>query len=170
VVIGGDSAGVAGWSITTRADEKVFHVGARYLMGFTSSFRMGQLLRYRLEVPDVPDAWDLDRWMSTIFVDAVRDCLKEGGYAKVENNEETGGGFLVGVEGHLYEVGCDYQIGRSASGYLAIGCGDDLALGSLHTTARYAIAPTDRALMALEAAAHLSGGVAPPFVIENQPA
>lgn len=171
VIIGGDSAGVAGWSVTTRADEKVFYVGTclDYLMGFTSSFRMGQLLRYRLGVED-PDLDGLDRWMSTIFVDAIRACLKEGGFSKIENNEETGGSFLVGVAGRLYEVGCDFQVGRSVDGYLSIGCGADLALGSLHTTAQYEIAAKERVRLALDAAAHLSGGVCPPFVIKSQPA
>ncbi len=42
VYIGGDSAGVSGYSMTVRADSKVFTIGP-YLMGFTTSFRMGQL-------------------------------------------------------------------------------------------------------------------------------
>jgi hypothetical protein len=40
VYIGGDSAGVSGYSMTVRADAKVFTVGP-YLLGFTTSFRMG---------------------------------------------------------------------------------------------------------------------------------
>ena len=50
VFIGGDSAGVAGLSLVVRADEKVFRNGD-FLMDFTTSFRMGQLLRYN---PDSP--------------------------------------------------------------------------------------------------------------------
>ena len=49
VYIGGDSAGVGGMSLTVRADEKVFQNG-EFLMGFTTSFRMGQLLRYSLKL------------------------------------------------------------------------------------------------------------------------
>ena len=51
--IGGDRAGVAGLSLTVRADEKVFQNG-EFLMGFTTSFRMGQLLRYSLKPPPPP--------------------------------------------------------------------------------------------------------------------
>jgi hypothetical protein len=43
VFIGGDSAGISGWDVTVRADPKVFLSGP-YAMGFTSSFRLGQLL------------------------------------------------------------------------------------------------------------------------------
>ena len=40
VWMGGDSAGVSGLDITVRADAKVFRNGD-FLIGFTSSFRMG---------------------------------------------------------------------------------------------------------------------------------
>ena len=38
VYIGGDSAAVAGWALTCRADHKVFKNGD-FVMGFTTSFR-----------------------------------------------------------------------------------------------------------------------------------
>ena len=44
VYLAGDSAGCSGWDLTVRADPKVF-VSGSYVMGFTTSFRMGQLLR-----------------------------------------------------------------------------------------------------------------------------
>jgi len=50
VYIGGDSAGVAGLDITTRKDEKVFQK-ENMIFGFTSSFRMGQILRYSFKNP-----------------------------------------------------------------------------------------------------------------------
>ncbi|MCV7255310.1 hypothetical protein H7J86_24405 [Mycobacterium hackensackense] len=167
VIIGGDSAGLSGWSKTIRADEKVFTNGP-YVMGFTSSFRMGQLLRYRLTVPE-PDIDDLDRFMVTTFVDAVRTTLKDGGYAKIENTREEGGTFLVGVGGRLFQVHSDFQVGRAAQGYSACGCGNDIALGSLHTTDRYDIAPADRVRHALDAACALSGGVAGPYTVIDRP-
>lgn len=43
--MGCDSAGVGGWHLQLRADPKVFHVG-HFLIGYTDSFRMGQLLRF----------------------------------------------------------------------------------------------------------------------------
>lgn len=169
VIIGGDSAGVAGWSTTCRADTKVFKVGP-YIMGFTSSFRMGQLLRYKLNVaaPGEDELKDLDRFVATTFIDAVRQTFKDGGYARVEYTQEEGGSFLLGVAGRLYEIASDYQFGRSVSGFAAVGCGDDIALGSLHTTAKYDFAPKVRVELALQAAADLSGGVMGPFTIIDQ--
>src|SRR6266496_1329359 len=102
VYIGGDSAGVSGYDITVRADAKVFHNGP-YLFGFTSSFRMGQLLRYAL-TPPIVNSTDLDRFMVTTFMDAVRECLKTGGWARKESEGETGGRFLVGINSQLYMI------------------------------------------------------------------
>lgn len=162
VWIGGDSAGVAGYSISSRADEKVFKNGP-YVMGFTSSFRMGQLLRYSL-VPPAPNTRDLDRFMVTTFVDAVRACLKAGGYASKDKDVEEGGTFLVGVAGHLFGIQSDYQVAKEVNGYAAVGCGEDLALGALYATRRM---PNQRSRVrsALEAAAEHSAGVVGPFRI-----
>lgn len=168
VLIGGDSAAGAGvgWTVRVRSDEKVFRNGP-YVMGFTSSFRMGQLLRYALE-PPIPTA-HLDRFMATTFVDAVRECFKTGGWAWKDHDRESGGEFLVGVQGQLFAVYSDFQIARTATGYEAVGCGRDLALGALHATAPRSgggsLAPQRRVRMALQAAADLSGGVAAPFKI-----
>lgn len=159
VIIGADSAGVAGHQISARADTKVFR-NAEYVMGFTSSFRMGQLLRYSL-VPPLPHDWDIDRFMSTDFVNAVRDCLRDGGYARNDSGNESGGTFLVGIRGQLYRIDSDFQIGRTLDRYDAAGCGEDFALGSLHTSA--GLDPDERVERALEAAAHHSSGVCPPF-------
>jgi hypothetical protein len=170
VLIGGDSAGSAGYQKRIRADEKVFTVGP-YVMGFTSSFRMGQLLRYRLNVvpPGTDDLQDLDSFIATTFIDTVRQTLKEGGFTTINNNQEEGGDFLLGIAGCLYEIGSDFQFGRNTGGYAAVGCGDDLALGSLHTTAQYDFFPYERAEHALEAAAAFSGMVAAPFTIIDAP-
>jgi hypothetical protein len=163
VYVGGDSAGVAGWSITTRADAKVFKRGP-YAFGFTSSFRMGQLIRYALSVPEPPER-GLEKFMCTTFVDALRKCLKAGGYAKAENEVETGGTFLVGVHGRLFMVDSDYQVGESVDGYDACGCGQDEARGALYVLQRMKVSPRAAVRTALEATAYQNGGVAPPFKI-----
>ncbi len=165
MIIGGDSAGVAGYSITVRADTKVFR-NSEFIMGFTSSFRMGQLLRYSL-IPPVPQTWDIDRFMATDFISAVRDCLRAGGYARNESGSEAGGVFLVGIRGRLYRIDSDFQIGRSIDLYDAVGCGEEFALGSLFGSAN--LEPEARVRLALEAAAYHSSAVCPPFHVMSGP-
>jgi hypothetical protein len=165
VWIGGDSAGVAGYDLTVRSDVKVFRVGP-YVLGFTDSFRMGQLLHYTLDAPTPPER-DLERFMSTRFINAVRDCLTDGGFATNNAGQEAGGSFLVGARGRLFEVCSDYQVGEAREGYNALGCGANIALGALHLSGRQQMAPRNRVRLALEAAERHSAGVRGPFTIVN---
>lgn len=167
VWIGGDSAGVGGWDLTVRADQKVFRNG-EFLFGFTSSFRMGQLLRYAFTPPAQKEAQDVAAFMVTDFINAVRECLKAGGYARKTNEEESAGQFLVGYRGRLFFVEGDYQVGESADGYDACGCGAQAAKGALWATREYSwVDPTERLRVSLEAAEHHSAGVRGPFHMES---
>lgn len=166
VYIGGDSAGVGGYDLCVRADPKVF-VNGPYLFGFTSSFRMGQLIRYALTPPE-PHG-DLYRFMVTDFVDAIRDCLKAGGFAKKNSEQEEGGYFLTGVHGRLFKVEEDYQVAEALDGYDATGCGESVALGALYAT-KGRMSPTRRVETALRAAERFNAGVRGPFAVLSHPA
>jgi ATP-dependent protease HslVU (ClpYQ) peptidase subunit len=164
VWVGGDSAGIDGLSICNRADEKVF-INENLIMGFCGSFRIGQLLRYSLEVPEqsVKQTDDME-YLVNDFVDAVRELLNEKGAAKKENElEEHESSFIVGFKGKIYVVEEDYQVGRPRENYAAVGCGAQIALGALYATRNSNMQPQDRLRVALEAAAEYSAGVRGPF-------
>lgn len=166
VFIGGDSAGVDGrYGLTVRADKKVFRNGD-FVMGFTSSFRMGQLLAFGFYPPKPRVGMDVMEYMVTDFIDAARSRMKYGGYAKIENSVEEGGTFLVGYAGRLFCVANDFQVGESSYGFDACGCGDLIALGSLYSTRSWADQEA-RLKEALTAAESFSAGVRAPFVIEH---
>jgi len=103
VIIGGDSAGVTGYDITIRADEKVF-IKQEMIFGFTTSFRMGQLIRYSLKIPEQSQRIRDYEYMCSIFIDALVKCLKDKGFAKIDDNVVIGGEFLVGYRGNLYHI------------------------------------------------------------------
>ncbi len=163
VYIGGDSAGVGGYSLTIRKDRKVFQSGG-YLLGCTSSYRMIQLLRYSLTPPVYDGTTDLERHLTTTFIDAVRECFKAGGYAQKTNEQESAGSFLLGIAGRLFTIDADYQVGEALDGYDADGCGSDVALGVLYATPT--LKPSIRIDLALAAAEHHSAGVRGPFYVE----
>ncbi len=167
IYMGADSAGVNGWlQHTSRADQKVFE-RKKFLFGFTSSFRMGQLLQYKMGIPLHDPEKEVFAYMVEDFVEAVRSCLKTGGYARKDNEEESGGTFLVGYRSRLFRIDGDYQVGESIIGYDACGCGEQPALGSLHSTAGIeSLKPKQRIQMALEAAQEFSAGVREPFHIK----
>lgn len=164
VWMGADSAGVAGLALAVRRDPKIYRVG-KFLFGFTSSFRMGQLLGYKFTPPAHHSEWDAERYMTTVFIDALRDTLKAGGYARTEHGEETAGEFLVGYMGRIFRVCSDYQVGENLEPFDAVGCGAALALGALHATRDKP--PTERIYAALEAAEAFSAGVRRPFRVEQ---
>ena len=164
VYIGGDSAGVAGYGLTVRADEKVF-VNGDSIMGFTSSFRMGQLLRYSLKIPKYHPDIDVFEYMVTDFINAVRECLKHGGYAEKKDEKEKAGTFLVGFKEKLFKIDSDYQVGAPMLTFDACGCGEDIALGSMFSNST--LPPIDRITQALEAAEQFSAGVRRPFVVKQ---
>jgi 20S proteasome alpha/beta subunit len=163
VHLAGDSAGVAGLSISIRADKKVF-VNKKFVMGFTSSFRMGQLLQYSFKPPvhkkGVPDM----EYMVTSFVTAIRKCFKDHGFGHMtEGRDNSGGTFLVGYNGRLYRIESDFQVGETFVPYEAVGCGSDIALGALFALSGVIMEPEDRLQLALEAASKFSAGVEAPY-------
>lgn len=167
--MGGDSVGVDKEKLNAddRVDEKVFIKG-NMILGFTSSFRMGQLLHYKLKIPKHTGGVPVYKYMATHFVDAVRACLKKGGFAEKENETESGGQFLVGYTGRIFNIYADYQVGERRDGFDACGCGEDYALGSLYSTPP-ALGPKARVEQALKAAERFSSGVRGPFTILSLP-
>ena len=131
-------------------------------MGFTTSFRMGQLLRYRLNPPRRHPADDINQYMVVDFINAVRECLKAGGWASKKEETERGGTFLVGYSGQLFTIDSDYQVGQPKDGFAAVGFGEDVALGALFAT-QGQDDPRERVLTALRAAERFSAGVRGPF-------
>lgn len=166
VYIGGDSAGLSGMDRFIRVDEKVF-VKGRMIFGFTSSFRMGQILRYSFEPPEQTIKQGDYEYLCGPWVDALITCLKAKGYAKVDNNEVSGGIFLLGFGGKLYRVESDFQVGRRAESYDACGCSEAYALGAMAILEDKHISPEKKVRRALEVAERFSAGVKGPFVIEK---
>ncbi len=164
VYIGADSASVHGWTRRETRLRKVFRRGP-FLIGYTTSFRMGQLLEHQLRVAPQPKNVNDMSYLVTYFIENVRQLLKERGFAKVESNNESGGQFLLAYRGHLYSVDSDFQVGEMADGFDAIGGGADFALGALQATK--SLAPRTRVRRALEVASHFNMGVCPPFVLKS---
>ena len=164
VYMGVDSAAVQGWTRRASQVSKVFRRGP-FLMGYTTSFRMGQLLEHHLNVAAQTDKQTDMGFMVTTFIEAVRVLLKEKGFTKIESNTEKGGQFLVGYRKHLYTIESDFQVGHLIEEYDAIGSGADFALGALKALQREA--PALRVRRALEIAAHFNMGVCAPFTMKT---
>ena len=168
IVIGGDSAGVDNLSLTVRNDKKVFQrideAGNEWVFGFTTSFRMGQLIQYELALPVMNEKTreDVHAFMVTKFVHNLRKCLTDGGWSETKSVRESAGTFIVGLLGRLFIIQSDYQVAEPRDAFTAVGCGHDLAKGSLYTS-RVMRNPVNRIKIALLASERFSGGVRAPF-------
>jgi len=174
VLLGGDAAASDEKSglIFSRVDPKVFKVG-QFGLAFVDSFRMGQILQYSW-VPPIykPTAGfkNLDKFMRTKFVESIKEAFKEHGYGNqtagsTEDGDE-GGIFIIAVQnaGRIFVMDTDFHIGEADIQYMAEGAGQELALGSLYSTASIKT-PRKRVRMALEAATKFNMSVRPPFTI-----
>ena len=154
----------SGW-IMSRKEPKVFKVG-QYGIAFTDSFRMGQILQYNWTPPKyTPTKTNsgLDKFMRTKFIDSVKAAFKDHGFGDIGGtDEDTGGIFIVGLEGRIFVVDEDFHVGENVVNYMAEGSGGMFALGALHATKNQKN-PKMRLKLALEAASEFSMSVAPPF-------
>jgi ATP-dependent protease HslVU (ClpYQ) peptidase subunit len=165
IYIGADSLGSTdnGYA-TVRKDEKVF-INREYIIGYCGSFRMGQLLKYS-RLPIIPTEFkgeNLHRFMCTVFINHVRDIFKVAGHSEIKDNVEEGGNFIVGVNGELFEIECDFQVGKSLDNFMSIGSGSPYALGSLYSTKSEE--PEMRIHLALKAAERYNAFVRGPFKV-----
>jgi len=160
VYVGADSAAATrSLDIRQTLVPKVFN-NHNVIIGYTSSFRMGQLLQF-MKIPkyDIVD----EKYMVTKFVPAIRELFKEGGYSRIENNEEEAGEFIVGVKGNIYQIYSNFQVQRYADGVASCGCGEEYAYGAMRALEH--LDPIDRITKSLEIASYYSGGVMAPFTV-----
>lgn len=166
VTIGADSAGVGGFEVTIRRDEKVFKNGD-FIIGCTSSFRMIQLLRFSFKPPRIMTK-DIYEYMCTDFINEVRKCFTDGGFLqKRKEGDEQGGTFLVGYKNRLFEINDDFQVGESLIGIASVGCGATYALGAIYSINKFELSAKEKVLISLEAAQFFSCGVRKPFIIHQ---
>ena len=122
VLLGGDSAAASDRGVFIRATRKVFRAGA-YAIGFTRSWRMGQILRHETELPEPPDTRDGEE-------------LENPGLYRGGSGDQWG---VPGWRARIFEVHDDYHVVRPATPYFHPNPDDflsDLRPGKL---GRYAV-------------------------------
>jgi ATP-dependent protease HslVU (ClpYQ) peptidase subunit len=177
VILGGDSRIGVGESFGFVSDApKVWRLnGGGIVVGCTGTVRILQSIKYFFTVEKMPKDYEIEEYLATDFVNAVREAFKAGG---VSNGDDEWS-MLIGIQDKLYILDAYMGITRSHMGFFAIGSGSDFALGSLLTTAgicMYAITyeipqmmmePEARLHYALASASEYAYGTAPPFIYAN---
>ena len=163
VWMGGDSAESDDkWNLNLCYD-KVF-IKDGFIYGYSGYSRFCQLVEFAFQRPSLTDP--LDAYMCTTWINELRNCLREGGSLKIENNVEVmGGTLLVGVRGRLFYIDNDLSCVEYREDFMATGCGGRVALGAMFAT-KDLCPPNERILIALEAAQQFNIGVRSPFVVK----
>lgn len=158
--------------VMQRLDPKLFNNGP-YLIGFTTSFRMGQILAYTTVLPEPPERnatrMELHRFMCTEFIDAVKLAFEQGGYViKNDTSGQTlGGDFIVALHGNIFVVESDFQVSMPGCDYYSLGSGQHYAMGALYATDEK-MSPHERLEVALSAAATFNAAVGHPFIFMSE--
>lgn len=152
--IAADSLGSSRYTKGTYVAPKIFAI-SDMLIGFAGSYRLGQLLQYRLQLPAPAEDQDFDSWLHVDFLDAVRTVLLDNGGIRVQyNEEETTGQFLIVVAGRIFMVQEDLSILESTDRFEAVGSGADYARATMNAALNHRITNPTRVLTeAIEAAA-----------------
>lgn len=168
--MGGDSAGVDGdgYDLGLCRETKVWENGG-ILFGASGSFRVAQVIRWHMEIPAFTQTSALE-YVTGPLVDSIRSALEASGALtkwEEDSTENMGGDLLIGYDGHVFEMWGDFGVGELIHDYGAVGCGGQLACGSLATTEKMKLTPKKRIELALMASERHSAGVRGPMVIIN---
>ena len=167
--IGGDSLAAGGGIKCLVSPPKVFRSETfpAALIGGTTSFRHLDLLRYESGLFDAADYYkgtDIDhKYMVTQFIPKVVKLFKEGIIGEPET--DRGGSFIVATPRRVFKIQEDYSVLEPELGFCAVGCGEEVAMGSLLTTMAMDMPPNERIVLSLTAAERYCGGGQRPFHI-----
>lgn len=163
VLMGADSCAAVGNFAGIVATPKVAKVGS-YLIGYTSSFRMGQLLHFALSTNKPHPDQDLFWHLVNDFIPSFRRVMRDGGAITTKDGADIGGQFLLAHGTRLFGVNADFSVLEYREDFWAVGCGTGWAMGAMFAM-KDSKKPTarERAEVALKAAATYSGWVKPPY-------
>jgi len=171
LVMGADSGAshLPDYEMYTVSMPKVFRAGP-WLVGFSGSYRLGQILKFSMPWPEAPKKLDYE-FMVTEMTRALYDCLSnqfDSGQPESAVNRQWQ--VLIGRLGKVFGVNYRYDVINISDPFTAIGSGRKFALGALHGLVdRQDLSLQERVERALLAAAKFVPGIGQPFVIESSP-
>lgn len=165
----GDSCSGGGNYATTCKNKKVAKVGS-FLIGYTTSWRMGQILHHALRTTNVPKRGDILDHLVNKFVPNLQRTLQKSWWLRNDSGVGSGGNFLVAYRDRLFEFQSDFSVLEDAHEFDSVGCGHGVAKGALFALQSSTMNPQKKLETALQAACEFSAFVRPPFVfVDNFP-
>jgi len=110
------------------------------LIGYTTSFRMGQILEYHFDVPKLnPETISNNmEYMVKSFVPALYELFDDNLYIrKSDASEISGGEFIVAFENNIFTISYDFSVMEFKGPFACVGCGQSYALGALYVASEH---------------------------------
>jgi ATP-dependent protease HslVU (ClpYQ) peptidase subunit len=169
IYMGADRASITAgtYDLTQRETPKLFRLGeegAEMLVGVAGYSRWGMVIRTNAILKEMQPYETPMRYM-TAFAEYLRQLADEFGCLSKREPHEVEAFTLLAHQGHIYLLTGEFDLIEPAAPYMAIGVGDNIALGALY--AGQGACPLIRLQRALEAAEAFSAGVRGPFIIET---
>lgn len=152
----------------TKSNGKLVKNG-EYLIGTAGDLRILNLMSFVFKPPTIPRAnTNLDKFMISVFVPALRSCLEENLASKDGVHEAE---LIVVVRGKIYEIGSQYEWCEDAKGIYSVGSGSAYALGALYSmlSKDFTLEEAKKSVKhAVEIAAELDSGTGLPITVTIQ--
>lgn len=140
VYIGCDSQGT-GSTKSQLTNKKIFR-NKDFIMGYTSSYRFGQILEYNF-VPPIRKKQLTDlQYLVTAFIPELRKVLEEQKYT-ASNEKGESGVALLGYKGKLYQLQSEFSLLENKKGYSSVGSGSYHCEASLYHLLKTDLKPKD---------------------------
>lgn len=174
VWMGCDSAGSRDWDLRLRSEDdcKIIERDG-WLIGVSGVSRWLSLLKSKFAPPvaeAVPTAYEETYALVSAAVESMYQLAKQ--YDLVNDDKMIDAAMLIAYRGAVWIVDAGFGLVHHSYPFAAIGCGDQVALGTLYglQNAPEPYEPADAEYVittALEAAEQFSAGVRAPFVIRS---
>lgn len=142
--IAGDKLGSNGFTKSIQTEPKVFEkkfikiaddglnrTESVLAMGYTSSFRMGQLLTYNLNLPDQKANQTFAQYLVLEVIPLIRKLFKEEWGARDTTQDIGGGQFIILHDHVIYEVQGDFSVLQPKTQITSVGSGTYHAIASM---------------------------------------
>lgn len=104
----------------------------KMLFGVSGRALLLQHLMHKFNIPSHPTGMTDEKYMNTVFIDALRKLFEKNRVTEIDkNNEDMSSSIIVGYKNKIYYISCDFCITRYESNFVAIGSGREYAIGAL---------------------------------------
>jgi ATP-dependent protease HslVU (ClpYQ) peptidase subunit len=139
----GDGWAVVGYDSRVTEESRVFTLPSHngkvirngpYVIGAAGDLRAVNLVAHTFRPPTPPvgaDLSELDRFVATKLVPALKSCFEDANYGEKGEQDST---IIAVVSGTIYEIGSNYEWCHDSHGLHGLGSGGAFALGALHSS------------------------------------